>query len=167
MLRSKGEAQPTPRGVGSGLICELAPENEKLGALYIGDGAQICLGHPLLEAHRVGETGLLIERFVGDAGNRTALPGELVSVDHNVAPCLAGELPKLDEEDAATFGKGRMAKTLRIKEKRARGPVPVFVGEHALEHEDLLSLRMVVRWKVRVGLVAHDRGDLPRLGRTH
>src|SRR2546427_1416099 len=36
----------------------------------------------------------------------------------------------------------------------------MFVGEHALEHENLLSLGMIVRRKPRAWPVAHDRGNL-------
>src|SRR5207302_11251329 len=60
-----------------------------------------------------------------------------------------------------------MAKAFRIEKIRAGGPVPMFVGEHALEHENLLSLGMIVRRKPRAWLVAHDRGNLARLRRTH
>src|SRR5207302_5688689 len=60
-----------------------------------------------------------------------------------------------------------MAKAFRIEKIRAGGPVPMFVGEHALEHENLLSLEMIVRRKPRAWLVAHDRGNLARLRRTH
>ena len=60
-----------------------------------------------------------------------------------------------------------MAKAFRIEEKCAGGPVPMFVGEHALKHENLLSLGMVVRRKPRTWLVAYDRGNLARLRGTH
>src|SRR5437879_10851701 len=60
-----------------------------------------------------------------------------------------------------------MAKAFRIEEKRAGGPVPMLVGEHALEHENLLPLGMIVRRKPRARLVAHDRRNLARLRRTH
>src|SRR5437016_14068449 len=43
----------------------------------------------------------------------------------------------------------------------------MFVGEHALEHENLLSLRMIVRRKPRAWLVAHDGRNLARLRRAH
>src|SRR3546814_7916733 len=35
----------------------------------------------------------------------------------------------------------------------------MLVGEHAVEHQDLLSLRMAVRAKRRRGVIAHDGGD--------
>src|SRR3977135_601551 len=60
-----------------------------------------------------------------------------------------------------------MAKVVRIEQKRAGGPVPMLVGEHALEHENLLSVGMIVRRKLRAWLVAHDRRNLARLRRTH
>src|SRR2546427_9866251 len=60
-----------------------------------------------------------------------------------------------------------MAKAFRIEEKRAGGPVPMLIGEHALEHENLFSLGMIVRRKPRARLVAHDRRNLARLRRTH
>src|ERR1700680_5003709 len=60
-----------------------------------------------------------------------------------------------------------MAKAFRIEEIRAGWPVPVFVGEYALEHENLLSLGMIVSRKLRAWLVAHDRRNLARLRRTH
>src|SRR5258708_30554141 len=60
-----------------------------------------------------------------------------------------------------------MAKAFRIEEKRPGGPVPMLVGEHALEHENLLSLGMIVRRKLRAWLVAHHRRNLARLRRTH
>src|SRR2546430_1517202 len=60
-----------------------------------------------------------------------------------------------------------MTKAFRIEEKRAGGPVPMFVGEHALKHENFLSLGMIMRRKLRVRLVTHDRCNLARFGRTH
>src|SRR5687768_3539126 len=60
-----------------------------------------------------------------------------------------------------------MTKAFGIEEKRAGRPVPTLVGEHALEHEDLLSVGMIVRGEPRTGLVAHDGSDLARLGASH
>src|SRR5438876_11877039 len=167
MLRTSREAQPAPCRVRSGFVDKLALEDKQLGALLIGDDARVCLGLPSLEAHPIREAGLLVERLVSDCRNRARLPGELVGVDDDVAAFPARELPQLDEQDAARLRKRCMAKALRIQEKRAGRPVPVFVGEHALEHENLLSLGMIVRRKPRAWLVAHDRRNLARLRRTH
>src|SRR5215510_4028398 len=60
-----------------------------------------------------------------------------------------------------------MAEAFGVEEIGARGPVAVLVGEHALEHEDLLAVGMIVRREARARLVAHDGSDLARLGRTH
>src|ERR1700676_1362688 len=60
-----------------------------------------------------------------------------------------------------------MAKPFRIEEKRAGAPIPMFVGEHALEHENLLPVGMIMLRKPRVWLVAHDGGNLARLRRPH
>src|ERR1700682_15118 len=60
-----------------------------------------------------------------------------------------------------------MAKAFRIEEKRAGGPMPMLVGEYALEHKNLLSVGMIVRGKPRVWVVAHDRRNLARFRRTH
>src|SRR2546426_2847647 len=167
MLRASREAQPTSRRVRSGFVDKLALEDKQLGTLLIGDDAQVCPGLPTFEAHQVREAGLLVERLVCNDRNRARLPGELVGVDDDVAAFAARELPQLDEQDAARLRKRCMAKALRIQEKRAGRPVPVFVGEHALEHENLLSLGMIVRRKPRAWLVAHDRRNLARLRRTH
>src|SRR5437879_6976074 len=150
MLRTSREAQPTPRSVRSGFVAELALEDKHLGTLLIGYDAQVCFGLPTFEAHQVREAGLLIERLVSDCRNRARLPGELVGVDDDVAAFAARELPQLDEQDAARLRKRCMAKALRIQEKRAGRPVPVFVGEHALEHENLLSLGMIDRKSTRL-----------------
>jgi hypothetical protein len=115
--------------------------------LLIGDDSKVCLRVPTLEAHQVREAGLLVERLVSYGRNRARLPRELVGVDGYVAPFPTRELPQLHEQDATSFRKGGMAKAFRIEEKRARGPVPMFVGEDALEHQDLLSVRMIVRRK--------------------
>src|SRR5437667_10207987 len=139
MLRTSREAQPTSRRVRSGFVDKPALEDKQLGALLIGDTAQVCLGLPTLEAHQVREAGLLIERLVSDCRNRARLPGELVGVDDDVAAFPARELPQFDEQDAAGLRKRCMAKAFRIEEKRARGPCPVCVGGDALEHEGLLS----------------------------
>src|SRR3546814_16321769 len=72
---------------------------------------------------------------------------------------LAGELTELHEEDAAVFGEGRMAEAGGVQKEGARGIVAMLVGEHAVEHQDLLSLRMAVRAKRRRGVIAHDGGD--------
>jgi hypothetical protein len=97
MLRTSREAQPTPCGVRSGFVDKLALEDKQLGALLIGDDAQVCLGLPTFEAHQVREAGLLIERLVSDCRNRARLPSELVGVDDDVATPPARELPQLDE----------------------------------------------------------------------
>src|SRR5438876_8902883 len=167
MLRASREAQPAPRRVRSGFVAELALEDKQLGTLLIGYDAQVCFGLPSFEAHQVREAGLLVERLVSDCRNRARLPGKLVGVDDDVAALPARELPQLDEQDAAGFRKRCMAKAFRIQEKRAGGPVPVLVGEHALEHQNLLSLGMIVRRKPRAWLVAHDRRNLAGLRRTH
>src|SRR5271156_4602914 len=60
-----------------------------------------------------------------------------------------------------------MAKAFRIEQICACGPVPVFVGEHALEHEDLLSFGMIMFRKPRAWLVTHEGRNLARLRRTH
>src|SRR3546814_12759623 len=72
---------------------------------------------------------------------------------------LAGELTELHEEDAAVFGEGRMAEAGGVQKEGARGIVAMLVGEHAVEHQDFLSLRMAVRAKSRRGVIAHDGGD--------
>src|SRR5437870_1769418 len=110
MLRTGREAQPTPRRVRSGFVDKPALEDKQLGALLIGDDAQVCLGLPTLEAHQVREAGLLVERLASYTRNRARLPGELVGVDDDVAAFPARELPKLDEQDAAGVRKRCMAK---------------------------------------------------------
>src|SRR3954447_3735018 len=60
-----------------------------------------------------------------------------------------------------------MPEALRIEKIGAGGPVAVLVGEHALQHEDLFALGMIVRREPRPGLIAHDGSDLPGLGRAH
>jgi hypothetical protein len=60
-------------------------------------------------------------------------------------------MTKLHEEDTAVFGKRRMAETLRIEEIGAGRPMPVFVGKDAIENENLLSIRRVVRPESRAG----------------
>src|SRR5437870_12821052 len=166
MLRASGEAQPTPRGVRSSFVDKLALEDKQLGALRIGDDAQVCLGLPSFEVHQVREAGLLVERLVSDCRNRAQLPGELVGVDDDVAAFPARELPQLDEQDAAGFRKRCMAKAFRIQEKRAGGPVPVLVGEHALEEQNLLSLGMIVRRKPLAWVLSHERRNRARIRST-
>jgi len=60
-----------------------------------------------------------------------------------------------------------MAKTFRVEKVRAGRPIPVFVTEHAVENENLLSIGMIVRWESRARLIADDGGNLPRFWRTH
>src|SRR5262249_43638062 len=74
-------------------------------------------------------------------------------------PFSPGELSELDEQEAAGFGKRSVAKALGIEEVGTGGPVTVFIGEHALQYENLFSLRMVVRRQPRLLLVAHNRRD--------
>src|SRR3546814_12312052 len=52
-----------------------------------------------------------------------------------------------------------MAEAGGVQKEGARGIVAMLVGEHAVEHQDLLSLRMAVRAKRRRGVIAHDGGD--------
>src|SRR2546428_7953928 len=100
MLRTSREVQPTPRSVRSGFVAELALEDKQLGALRIGDDAEVCFGLPTLEAHQVREASLLVERLVCNARNRARLPSELVGVDDVVAAFAARELPQLDDQEA-------------------------------------------------------------------
>ena len=93
MLRASREAQPTARRVRSGFVDKPALEDKQLGALRIGDDAQVCLGLPTFEAHQVREAGLLIECLASYARNQARLPGELVGVDYEVAALPARELP--------------------------------------------------------------------------
>ena len=58
-----------------------------------------------------------------------------------------------------------MPKTFGIQEIGAGRPVAVLVGEHAVEHEDLFAVRVVVAMKRRARLVANDGRHLPGLGR--
>ena len=44
-----------------------------------------------------------------------------------------------------------MSEPFRVQEKRAGRPVAVFIGEHALQHQDLLSVGMIVRGKFQRG----------------
>src|SRR2546427_10113671 len=91
MLRTSREAQPIPRRVRSGFVDKLALEDKQLGALRIGDDAQVCLGLPTFEAHQVPEAGLLVERLASYTRNRARLPGELVGVNDDVAAFAARE----------------------------------------------------------------------------
>ena len=93
MLRASREAQPTPRRVRSGFVDKPALEDKQLGALRIGDDAQVCLGLPSFEVHQVREAGLLVERLVDHARNRAGLPSEPVGIDDYVAPFPSRELP--------------------------------------------------------------------------
>src|SRR3989442_646248 len=61
---------------------------------------------------------------------------------------------------------------MMLRASREAQPIPRgvrsgFVDQPALEHENLLSLGMIVRRKPRAWLVAHDRRNLARLRRTH
>src|SRR5262245_40015500 len=167
MLRAGRQTDPTPCRMGAGVVGEPADEDEQFGTPLISGRTQVRLRVPALEAHRVLEAGLLVERFLGNAWNRAWLPIEPVGLDHNVPPFSPGELSELDEQEAARFGKRSVSKALGIEEVGAGGPVTVFIGEHAVEYENLFSLRMVVRRKPRLWLVAHNRRDLARLWRTH
>src|SRR4029079_19020316 len=121
---------------------------------------------PLLEHHTVGESGLLVERLSHYARRRRWHSIRLVRVDDDVRPTASCDLLELHEEQAARVGKGRVTKAFGIEQIRARGPVAVLVGEHAVEHENLLSVRMIVSGKPRVRLVANHRCHLPRFRRS-
>src|SRR5947208_16290581 len=103
MLRTGREAQPASRRVRSGFVDKPALEDKQLGALLIGDDAQVCLGLPSFEAHQVREAGLLVERLVSDCRNRARLPGKLVGADDDVAALPARELPQLHAQEAASL----------------------------------------------------------------
>src|SRR5215472_12981426 len=60
-----------------------------------------------------------------------------------------------------------MAETLRVEKKRTGGPVSVFIREHAVENEDLLSVRMIVRRKGGPWFVADDGSYLARFRCAH
>jgi hypothetical protein len=102
--------------------------------LLIGDDSKVCLRLPTLEAHQIREAGLLVERLVSYGRNRARLPRELVGVDGYVESFPTRELLQLHEQDATRFRERGMAKAFRIEEKRACGPVAMFVGEDALKH---------------------------------
>jgi hypothetical protein len=70
-----------------------------------------------------------------------------MGVDHNVSPFSSGELPELNEQEAAGLGKRSMAKTFGIEEVCASGPVSMLIGEHTVEYENLFSFGMIVRRK--------------------
>ena len=91
ILRASRQTHPAPCGIGSGVVGEPAREDKQLGASLISDRPQVCLRVPALEAHRVLEAGLLVERFLGYAWNRAWLPIEPMGVDHNVPPFSPGE----------------------------------------------------------------------------
>ena len=167
ILRASRQPHPAPCGVGSSVVGEPAREDKQLGPSLISDRPQVGLRVPALEAHRVLEAGLLVERFLGYAWNRASLPIEPVGVDHNVPPFSPGELSELDEQEAARFGRRSVSKALGIEEVGTGGLVTVFIGEHTLKYENLFSLRMVVCRKPRRWLVAHHRRDLARLWRPH
>ena len=79
-----------------------------------------------------------------------------VRVEGDVPPFTAGKLAQFHEQHAAMFGKRRVAKSFGIEQKRAGGPIAVFVGEHAIEHEDLFAIGMIVGVEFRMRLIAHD-----------
>jgi hypothetical protein len=57
-----------------------------------------------------------------------------------VSPIPSGELSKLDEQEAPGLGKRRVPKALWVEEVSAGRPIAVFIGEHAVEYENLFSL---------------------------
>src|SRR5215831_18557512 len=76
------------------------------------------------------------------------------------------KLPELHKEQAAVAGIRGMTKTLGVEQAAARRPIAVLVREHTREDENLLAVRVVMRRKLRVLLVAHDGGNLARFRRT-
>jgi hypothetical protein len=130
------------------------------------DHAGVRAGLEALQPHDVGETVLCVQELRRDPAPRARLPRERVRVDHDVTALAPGELAQLHEQRATGLRERRVAEALGVEQERAGGPVAVLVAEHAVEHEDLLALGMVVRVEGRVGLVAHDRCDLTGLGRA-
>src|SRR5688572_3532634 len=165
--RTGRKPQPASRGVRSGLVREPSREDKQLAAPLIPDHSQVCPGLPAFQANQVRKAGLPIERLARDARNGSRFPRELVGFDGYVTAFATRKLPQLHEQDAAGLRKRRMTKAFGIEEKRAGGPVPVLVGEYALEHQDLLSVGMVVRGEPRAGLVAHDGSNLARFRTSH
>ena len=90
-------------------------------------------------------------------------PGGAGGAQCDVLARAPRKLPQLHEQHAALARKRRVAKPFGVQEIGAGRPIAVLVGEHALEHEDLFAVRMLVRMKRRARLVAHDRRHLSRL----
>ena len=57
-------------------------------------------------------------------------------------------------------------KALGIQQVSACGPIPMLIGEYAIEYQDFLAAGVVVAGKRGAGFVAHYRGDLAGLCRA-
>src|SRR5678815_4084532 len=113
--------------------------------MCIRDSPKVRSGIPALDQHAIGEAGLFVEHLAGDARNPAGQVNRSMRVDDNVLASPSVELPKLDEQYAAGIRKGRVTKAFRIEQERSGRPIAVLIREHAFEHEDLLTLGMVVR----------------------
>src|SRR5262249_27419739 len=146
------KTQPASGSMPAGLVLEFAVDHEQFDAVIVTDRAAFDSRCPALDADAIGESVLYIKQPALDA-SRGRLPAAAPRINDDVQAIASGVLAQLDEQSAAALRKRRVAETFGIQEVGAGRPVAVFVREHAVEHEDLLAVRMIVRRERRVRLV--------------
>ena len=81
--------------------------------------------------------------------------------------CVTGiELPELDEDNAAWFGKRSVSSSGRIAQVASGWVVPMLIGEDALQHKNLFTTSVRVDSKVATRSITHNArcSQLPFLG---
>jgi hypothetical protein len=79
----------------------------------------------------------------------------------------AGELAQLYKQGAAVFRKGTVVEAFGVQQISAGGPVSMFVGKDAVQHQDLFASRVVVARECGAGFVADQGGNLTGLRRAN
>ena len=115
---------------------------------------------PRLELHeRDGFPLRGVERHEEKAGLACRRPRRARGVDAHERPILRVHLPQLDEQGAAVAAVGAVPGAGRVPHVGPRGVVPVLVGEHAFEHQELLSQPVgVFREAASRGVADNARG---------
>src|SRR5215472_3827849 len=127
--------------------------------------SQRSISQPSLEPGRILVARLGVEDLALPSPAER-LPRHRVCAHRDMSAVHPRILPELHEEQTTVARIRGMPKTLRIEQVAARRPIAVLVREHTGEDENLLAVRVVMRRKLRVLLVAYDGSHLTRFRRA-
>ena len=167
MRAARPVAQPTARPVPAILVLQHALDDEHLLAVRAEIPAPVATRrHPGQPGVSLAGRRVAVERQQFRTLHRAGTPDGRRGVDCQPRPVRTRILPQLDEQGAARPGPRGVARAVRVEKMAAGRIVAGFVGEHAVENQDLLAVGMGVARKARAGIEPHHRGHPPRLDRA-